>query len=389
MKTKTFLLLLFAAALIAGCQAAANRPAAPPAPPPTNIAAEIKTQPTGSLAPTETSPPGATVPTLLTPTIDTSWDWPVTTPEEQGMDSALLSQLLDAVPEQAPALHSLLIIRNGAIVKEKYFFSHTAATPHVVYSITKSVVSALVGIAIQQGSIQSVDQRVLDFFPGRNFGNMNSRKAAMTLKDVLTMTSGLKWVDADPYWRQIRSSPDWLAYMMSQPLVSTPGEQFNYCSGCSHILSGILYATTGQTPQEYADLYLFGPLGIRDEYWETDTQKISVGGWGLKLTSRQMARFGQLYLDRGRWQGQQLIPADWVAESTRPLVPSDSDLGYGYQWWHNASLQGFAALGVDGQMIFIHPATNLVVVFTSGATEHEVEFGLIRKYILPAVQPPD
>ncbi len=248
----------------------------------------------------------------------------------------------------------------------------------------------MIGIAIQQGRIQSVDQRVVDFFPGREFDNMDERKAAMTLRDVLTMTSGLAWIDGDPYWEQIRSSPDWLDYMLGLPLAAAPGERFNYCSGCSHILAEILYAATGQTPEEYANQYLFGPMGIQDVKWESDPQGISIGGWGLYLTSRQMARLGQLYLDEGNWQGRQLVPAEWVRESTRLQVDGGGYLnvdgiGYGYQWWNNPSLQGFAAVGSEGQVIFVQPEKRLVVVFTSGSTPFPTEFDLIGEYILPGM----
>ena len=393
MKRKALILLLAAATLLSGCLA----PPAPTTVPPAPTAADRPAASSSPLpAPRHTPPPTVTppappqatppTPTGPTPTLDPNWDWPVSAPDRQGMDPALLAELPQAAVREFPALHSLLVIRNGAIVSENYFLGHTASTRHTVYSITKSVDSALIGIAMQQGYIQSVDQPVLDFFPGRGFDNMDDRKASITLRHVLTMTSGLGWIDGDPYWAQISSSPDWLAYMLGLPMATDPGKQFNYCSGCSHILSWIIYATTGSTPQEYADRYLFGPLGIRGEVWEADAQGVSIGGWGLHLTSRDLARLGQLYLDRGRWQGQQVVPADWVAESTKPLVPASNNLDYGYQWWFNQSLNGFAALGADGQMIFVHPQTNLVVVMTSGSSDHTAEFELIRQYILAAVE---
>ncbi len=397
MTFKKLLLGALAAGLLTGCQnpttpeAPTFAPSAPPAatvsaalsptPPPTITVERASSGPAAATA-TRSAPPSES---SVTP--NPAWDWPTAAPADQGMDPALLADLLADAPQQAPSLHSLLVIRDGAIVSEMYYHGNTASDLHAVYSVTKSVNSALIGIAIQQGFIQSVDQRVVDFFPNRTFDNMDDRKAGMTLKDVLTMTTGLQWIDGDPYWAQIRSSADWLDYMLGLTMAANPGERFNYCSGCSHILSEILYATTGQTPQEYADQYLFGPLGIRGETWEADPQGISIGGWGLALTSHQMARLGQLYLDQGRWQGQQVVPANWVAESTRALMPGDRlGLSYGYQWWYNPALQGFAAIGVDGQLIFVQPSTRLVVVFTSGSTDHAVEFDLIGRYILPAVQ---
>ncbi len=386
MKLITLFLLT---ALAAGCA----QPAQPSQPQPVQAAtftAPSTARATNALtrsASTSTPPPTVTAPAQpVSVAPDPNWDWPVSQPESQGVDAEMLAQLLEALPERAPSLHSLLVIRNGTLVSENYYFGNRADSPHVQYSITKSVISALVGIALQQGVIESVDQRIVDFFPGRSFDNMDERKAGMTLRDVLTMTSGLRWVDGDPYWEQIRSSPDWLDYMMGLPMTAAPGERFNYCSGCSHILSEILYSTTGQTPEEYANQVLFGPLGIKDVKWERDPQGISIGGWGLYLTSRQMAKIGQLYLDEGRWQGQQVVPAEWVRESTRPQVHADDITDYGYQWWYNPGLQGFAAQGADGQMIFVRPDKRLVVVFTSGSTPLSTEFDLIGEYILPGLK---
>lgn len=364
MTSRTALLLLLIAALLSGCRSPLSSKQ-----PPTG----------GSTAALEVTPTEGTTPAA-------DWDWPVSSPQEQGIDPAPLAQMLEAIPAKMPYLHSALVIRNGVIVSENYFMGHEPSTRHVQYSVTKSVSSALIGIAIEQGYIQGVEQRVLDFFPGRNFKNMDARKEAMTLEDVLTMRTGLSWQDGDPYWGQIYRSPDWLEYMLGLPLAAAPGKKFNYCSGCSHILSAILYETTAMTPQEFAEENLFGPLGIQGVEWESDSQGISVGGWGLELSAREMARFGELYLRKGNWLGRQLVPAAWVEESTRPRVKTGEDLRYGYQWWYSPDPEGYAAIGLDGQMIFVRPASQLVVVFTAGKGTSAEELELIRRYILPALR---
>ncbi|HTP09083.1 MAG TPA: serine hydrolase [Anaerolineae bacterium] len=343
-----------------------------------------------TIAPTSTPRPAATplAPTLPAPTeVHIEWPtngWPTSTPEEQGIDGTKLAQLLDKIKEEHLNLNSLLIIRHGYLVSENYFGDYQADTRHELYSVTKSFVGTLIGIALDQGKIQGVDQHVVDFFPGRTFANLDARKQSMTLEDLLTMQSGLDWQEGDPTYIAIYRSPDWAQYVLDEPMAEAPGSVFNYCSGCSHVLSVILQQATGQDTRAYADHYLFQPLGISHVVWDVDSTAIAIGGWGLQITPRDMAKLGYLYLHDGLWDGRQIVSAQWVKNATRTHVATGSTLDYGYQWWIAPS--AYAALGRYGQMIYVVPESDLIVVMTAELANHDPEFQLIQQYILPAVK---
>jgi CubicO group peptidase (beta-lactamase class C family) len=312
--------------------------------------------------------------------------WRMSTPETQGMDSQKLAQMLEAVRQQHLNLHSLLVFRNGYIVSETYFPPYQQITPHELFSVTKSFISTLVGIALDKGYIDRLDQRVLDFFPGKTFANLDAQKQAMTLEDVLTMRTGLDWQEGDPAYMALYRSPDWVSFMLDKPMVAAPGSRFNYCTGCSHLLSAILQKATGTNPRLFAEENLFQPLGISRPTWDTNADGIPIGGWGLWLSPRDMARLGYLFLHNGEWDGQQVVSAQWVQAATQEHTSTDGDLGYGYQWWTVPSLSGYAALGRGGQTIFVAPEYDLIVVTTAEIENHDPIFKLIGDYILPAVQ---
>lgn len=312
--------------------------------------------------------------------------WPVSTPAEQGMDAAQLDALQAAVHDRAIPLRSLLVIRHGAIVSEAYFAGADADTDQELYSVTKSFTSTLVGIALDQGKIESVDQRVADLLPGRTFANPDPRKEAMTLKDLLTMTSGLDWVEGDPAYRSMYTTGDWVGAVMDRAMREAPGERFNYCSGCTHILSAILQEQTGMSTSEFAEKYLFQPLGLRNVRWDTDAQGIAVGGWGIYLTPREMARLGYLYLYEGSWDGQQIVSADYVKAATTGYMRDSERLSYGYQWWIYNDSDAYAALGRYGQTIYVSPEHDLIVVTTAKLDgNHDPILDLIDEFVLPAV----
>ena len=312
-------------------------------------------------------------------------DWQTAAPEEQGLDPNLLGQILPAIEEQQISLHSLLVIRHGYVVFEAYFDPYKADARHELYSVTKSFTSALVGIAVDQGAIQNLDQTVLGFFPEQSFANIDARKEVMTVRHLLTMTSGLDWLEGDATYRAMYFSRDWAGYVFDLPMLEDPGTRFEYCSGCSHLLSAILNETTGTNVLAFAEKNLFRPIGIRDVEWETDAQGIPIGGWGLQLTPREMARLGYLYLNGGRWNGQQVVPTEWVEDSAHAQVETGGDLAYGYQWWIYPSHGGYAALGRAGQTILVFPDLDLVIVTTANIADHEPIFELVDEYILPAV----
>lgn len=325
-------------------------------------------------------------PTPLASPVNQSTPWPTAgwmsaSPESQGMDSARLDEMLTAA--KGLGLHSLLIVRHGLIVSETYYPPFTAETRHDMYSVTKSFISTLVGIAVDQ-ELLSVDDLALGFFPAQTFANLDPRKQAMTVDNLLTMSSGLNWVEGDPAYSAMYRSPDWSQYVLDLPMATDPGSRFVYCSGCSHVLSAILQAASGENTRDFAQENLFDPLGIQVE-WETDSQGIPIGGWGLQVTPRDMAKLGYLYLHQGMWEGRQIVSSEWVQSATQKQIETDGG-GYGYQWWLNPDLGGYSAQGRYGQTIFVQPELDLVLVTTAHAVSHDQIFALIEEYILPAAQ---
>jgi CubicO group peptidase (beta-lactamase class C family) len=286
-------------------------------------------------------------------------------------------------------LHSLLIIRNGSIVSETYFQPYTAETNHELYSVTKSVVATLVGIAIDKRAIDGVNQPVADFFRGYTFQHPDTGKDSMTLEDLLTMRSGLDWQEQDATFREMYQSDDWVRFILDTPMREPPGQQFRYCSGCSHLLSAIIERRTGMNTRDFAQQTLFEPLGIHSVTWEQDRQELPIGGWGLQLTPRDMAKLGYLYLHGGEWDGQRIVSTGWIKAAVERHTATDSKLGlgYGYQWWTYPTMRAYAALGRDGQTIFVVPDLQLIIVTTAQVDGHAAIFKLIEQYIVPAVSP--
>jgi CubicO group peptidase (beta-lactamase class C family) len=315
-------------------------------------------------------------------------DWTSSTPSAQGMEAVKLNAALAAAQVQSLELHSLLVVRHGFLLMEKYFSTFNRTTSTELYSCTKSFISALTGIAIDKGFIADVSQPVLGFFPGAKFDRMDSRKKSMKIDDLLTMTSGLGWVEGDATYRQMyTSSRDWAKFVLDIPMAYQPGQRFNYSSGDSHLLAAILQKKTGTDLYDFARAQLFVPLGIRDPQWERDPAGIPIGGWGLQLTPREMAKLGYLYLHNGSWDGKQIVPASWVQSSTRPHSSPNGELKYGYQWWVSPPGGWYAALGRFGQCIFVVPSLDLVVVFTAHIESNDREADLLVKYIMPACAP--
>jgi CubicO group peptidase (beta-lactamase class C family) len=303
------------------------------------------------------------------------------------MDPVKLQAALDQVTEQRIALESLLIIRNGAIVSETYYNGSDQDTPHALFSVTKSFIATLVGIAFDQGELNGLDQPVLALLPGRSYANLDDRKEVLSIEDVLTMSTGLEWIEGDPAYRELYMGRDWVKNLLDRPVTEKPGERFNYCSGCAHLLSAILQEQTGMPTRKFADKYLFKPLGITELRWEEDAQHIAIGGWGLSLTPRDMARLGYLYLQQGQWDGEQILSPGWIEAATTKHLPAGDRLDYGYQWWIHREIPAYMALGRGGQTIFVAPELDLIVVTTANLNGgHDPILDLIDDYIIPAAQ---
>ncbi len=335
-----------------------------------------------STEPPETAAPGAMWPTEK---------WPTSTPEEQGMDSQLLAEMFETIRERDYSIDSATVIRNGAIVADATVYPFEPDSRHAIRSCTKSIVSALIGIAIDQGYLEGLEQPILDIFPERRVAHLDANKEAITLEHLLTMTSGLECRDSYLYrWRglqQMGQSDDWVQFMLDLPMAEPPGTRFEYCNGGSFLLSAIIQKATGVSAAEYARKHLFVPLGIRDVEWPANPQGISIGWSKLHMRPHDMAKIGYLYLNEGRWGGEQVVPAQWVSASTRKHISGTLQDGYGYQWWVTTD-GAFMALGYAGQYIVVVPEQGLVVVFTSELAEEDfyVPQELLNEFLVPAVE---
>jgi len=315
--------------------------------------------------------------------------WQYSTPDEQGMNSTYLNNMMDYIANQNLPIDSVVIVRHGHVILEEYPSGiYSRNSTHELASVTKSFSSALIGIAIGEGHIDSVSHKVLDFFPNRTFANMNSWKQDMTLEHLLTMTSGLPWNDPDDQ-NSMENSADPVQFVLDRAMINEPGSVWRYNSGGSHLLSAAISKTTGFDALTYAREHLFDPLGISNVYWRKDKQDIPWGYAHLFMKPLDMAKFGYLYLHHGTWDGQQVVPAEWVVESTRPVVRLGDFEGYGYQWWTDNGTGAydpyiFDARGGMGQRIVVVPNYDMVVVFTGSFEQggFDEEDLLLHEFIL-------
>jgi CubicO group peptidase (beta-lactamase class C family) len=308
--------------------------------------------------------------------------WEVSSLAAEAIHAAAIAQLEAQIEDGAYGyVHSCLVVKNGKLVYEKYFSGQRRDLLHRLYSVTKSFTSALVGIALEQGHIGSVQETAVSYFPEYVDRDWDERKNAITLQNLLTMASGLQYDEGSyPYgdsrnsYTQMTSAKDWMEWTLDQPLVAEPGSRFAYSSGNTHLFAGILFKTTGLHADEFAEEYLFAPLGIDQYFWYAGDAFPTVSGahGGLKLRPRDMAKFGYMYLNGGRWKGVQVVPEEWVAESFAPRIQSWGDWQYGYQWWirtdriSGQEVSSFAARGYGDQYITLVPSLDMVVVITGG-----------------------
>jgi CubicO group peptidase (beta-lactamase class C family) len=320
--------------------------------------------------------------------------WQSTSPEQQGMDSGRLADLLEAIRNENHAIRSVLIVRNGYLVVEAYFFPFQDGFWHIIHSCTKSITSTLIGIAIDQGLIANENERVLDFFPEYNVQNMNQWKEQLTLKHLLMMASGLETRDTWAYnWEGLdamEASSDWAKYVLDLPMLEAPGTRFEYSNGVAYLIGTILQKAAQRSGLDFAHQNLFSHLGIPASHvdWPMSPQDI-VTGWGrMRLRPIDMAKFGFLFLHKGLWDGNRLVSEEWVDKATRGRIYAGSSTeNYGYQWW--VDNEGyFMALGYSGQYIIVHPEQNMVTVFTSALALNDfyIPESLYNQYILDAAR---
>ncbi len=317
--------------------------------------------------------------------------WRTASPESQGTDSALLLDMLEVIWQNDIKIDSVLVIRNGYIVLDAYSYPFDTGDRQNIYSCSKSVTSALIGIAIDKDYIKGVYQPVLDFFPEHTAQNLDSDKEAMTLEHLLTMSSGMDCRDSYRYrWiglEEMKNSPDWVQFMIDLPMAKEPGTYFEYCNGVTFLLSAILQQKTGMDALSFAEKHLFKPLGISGVTWSSNPQGITVGFGRIHMRPRDMAKFGYLYLNNGLWEDKQIISSRWIKDSTRKHAATKGLMDYGYQWW-TMGTGAYTALGYHGQFIFVVPHKNIVAVFTSNLAQRDIftPSVLLRSHIIPSVK---
>jgi CubicO group peptidase (beta-lactamase class C family) len=373
------------------------------------------------------APPGAAAQTWPTD------GWPRTTPEAVGLDAAPLAALdAEFVAGKVPLVDDFLVARCGAVVYERHY-AHDYATiyrkeahelgplnahltgrynyfdpawhpyyhgtqAHTMQSVSKSVTSATIGVAITRGDFKaSLDTPVLHWFDAGKVRNVDPRKQRMTLRHVLTMTTGLDWDEDVPYddphngASLMEATRDWVQFVIDQPMAHEPGSTFAYSSGATELLAYIFKKETGQDIEHYAHAHLFGPLGITGYHWKRTPLGVVDTEGGLYLSSGDLAKFGYLYLRNGVWNGQRLLSPEWIQDSLAPHVDVGGGWRYGYQWWlapyGDAPRYAWSALGIGGQHLFVFPEDDLVVVITAWHILDETRYAgpLVRK-LRPAVR---
>ena len=344
--------------------------------------------------------------------------WRTAAPAEQGVDPAVLDDLDAIVPPGYPSVRSVLVVRHGYLVVERYRQGIEASDGHDVRSVTKSFVSALVGIALRDRQLHGLDQTVEELLADHLPATADPRLRQVTVEQLLTMSSGLAGDDAslggdDRIIERMFHSRDWVRHILGRRLDRAPGEDAAYSSATSHLLSAIVADASGQSTLDFARAKLFAPLGIATEdafeptirrgaptpaqdeayerasvAWPRDPEGYHFGFGGLRLPARDLAKFGYLYLNGGRWDGTQVVRADYVAASTRPQSEPGGPGDYGYQWWvtNESGHDGFRAQGYGGQLIQVIPELDLVVVITSDAEQGRFDApNLVGATIVPAV----
>jgi len=284
------------------------------------------------------------------------------------MSSSALAELVEFGARNA--MDSLLVVRHGKIVLDASYAPFRPGMKHVVNSVTKGVVGTLAGIAFKEGVLGPLDAPVVGFFPGRTVASLDANKKAMTLQSLLDSTSGLSWrepLTEEPpeSMLQMERSPDWIGFVLDRPMAQAPGVSFNYDSGTWHLLSSIVGKQAGVDTLAYARQKLFAPLGVADVSWRRDPQGVPIGGYGLFMQPRDMAKIGYLYLHRGEWDGRQLLSREWVHKVFNPQV--DMGLGtlrYANGWWMLPEKHAHMAVGYLRQLIIVLPEIDAVAVVT-------------------------
>jgi CubicO group peptidase (beta-lactamase class C family) len=309
---------------------------------------------------------------------------PRATPESQGVRSAGIRQFVETANARIDTLHSFMLVRHGKVVAEGWWKPQTPDTSHVMHSLSKSFTSTAIGLAAAEGKL-NIDDPVIKFFPEEAPAKPSKNLQAMRIRDLLMMSTGHNGLPV--------FTPDepWTKTFLNHPVEFKPGTHFAYNSPGSYMLSAIVQKATGQKVVDYLQPRLFEPLGIKQPVWLESPQGVSTGGWGLYLRTEDIAKFGQLYLQKGKWNGKQLLPESWVVMATARQTSNGSDpardwdQGYGYQFWrcrHNA----YRGDGAFGQICLVMPDQDAVLAITADTRDMQAELNVVWETLLPAMQ---
>jgi CubicO group peptidase (beta-lactamase class C family) len=328
-------------------------------------------------------------PTYIDPLDDTA-SWVISTPQAQNVDPKLLRAASDSLARMKYAC-SFIVIRNNSIVYEQYYNGSAENHSNNVHSASKSILGASIGIAVGRGLIPSIDTPISAILPAKYANLMDETKKTITVEHLLTLTSGLKWTEDRTEYR-IERADDWIAAILSLPMNSKPGTSFNYSTGDTHLASAVLTEAAKMPTYEFIHQNLLLPMGIKAEHWGRDPQGYFSGGYNFYLTPRKLAKFGVLYLNKGNWRGQQLVPEAWVEASMRAQTDAGAPYNYGYNLWlrnlgaHNVAM----AWGFGGQMVYIIEDLNMIVVMTTNTKDFNPDpFNgkhIVESYVIPAAK---
>jgi CubicO group peptidase (beta-lactamase class C family) len=315
---------------------------------------------------------------------------PRTSPEAQGVSSAGLLDFVDTLDRTITEMHGLVLLRHGQVIAEGWWSPFGSDLPHMLFSLTKSFTSTAVGMAVSEGLL-SVDDFIVSFFPELVPKRIGKNLAAMRVRHLLSMSTGhLK--EPDMGRRSAKKGANWVKAFLAAAVGHVPGKPFLYNSAASHVLSAIVQKVSGQPLLDYLTPRLFEPLGIQPFHWDQDPQGVYTGGWGLMIRTEEIARFGQMYLQKGVWNGKRILPEAWVAQATSKQVENGTDpnndwnQGYGYQFWrcrHNI----YRGDGAFGQYCFVMPEQDAVLAINSGVPDMQAVMNVVWDKLLPAIQP--
>ncbi len=307
---------------------------------------------------------------------------PRSAPEAQGVSSDQIRKFIEAADKQVNTMHSFMLVRHGHVIAEAWWKPEAADKPHVMWSLSKSFTSTAVGLAVAEGKL-GIDDVIMKYFEDEMPTDPSENLKAMRVRDLLTMSTGH---ESEP---RFEPNVPWTQSFLAHPVPREPGTHFVYNTPATYMLSAIVQKVTGQTVLEYLRTRLFEPLGIENPQWGSSPQGITLGGYGLMIRTEDIAKFGQLYLQKGSWDGKQLVPAEWIDQATSRQVSNGTDptrdwtQGYGFQFWrcrHNA----YRGDGKDGQFCIVLPELDAVIAITANTGDMQGELNVVWDHLLPA-----